>query len=169
MNFNCVINTGSSTPIYKQITDQVRLAVATGRLTAGDQLPSVRALAETLVLNPNTVARAYSDLAREGLLESRPGRGVFIIRKRKVFTREEGRHRLEPMLEQIRALGVFKERTRGTFYLKSKAFLHFNEDPAGLFADVRAADGQDFDRVKVDDPAGAAALLARAAAAVGRS
>jgi GntR family transcriptional regulator len=101
VNFTCAINTGSSTPIYKQITDQVRLAVATGRLTVGDQLPSVRVLAETLVLNPNTVARAYSDLAREGLLESRPGRGVFIIRKRKVFTREEGRRRLEPLLDAL--------------------------------------------------------------------
>ena len=101
MNFNCAINTGSSTPIYKQITDQVRLAVATGHLLVGDQLPSVRVFAETLVLNPNTVARAYSDLAREGLIESRPGRGVFIIRKRKVYTREEGRRRLEPLLDAL--------------------------------------------------------------------
>jgi GntR family transcriptional regulator len=101
VNFNCVINTGSSTPIYRQITDQIRLAVATGRLTVGDQLPSVRVFAESLVLNPNTVARAYSDLAREGLIESRPGRGVFIIRKRKVFTREEGRRRLEPLLDGL--------------------------------------------------------------------
>ena len=95
------ISTGSSTPIYKQITDQVRLAVATGRLAVADQLPSVRALAEELVVNPNTVARAYADLAREGLIESRPGRGVFVIRKRKVFTREEGWHRLEPLLDGL--------------------------------------------------------------------
>ena len=77
MNLNIVINTGSATPIYKQITDQVRLAVATGKLAVGDQLSSVRALAEELVVNPNTVARAYTDLAREGLIESRAGRGVF--------------------------------------------------------------------------------------------
>jgi GntR family transcriptional regulator len=96
-----VISTGSSTPIYKQITDQVRLAAATGKLAVGDQLPSVRALAEDLVLNPNTVARAYGDLAREGLIESRAGRGLFVIRKRKVFTREEGRRRLEPLLEGL--------------------------------------------------------------------
>jgi GntR family transcriptional regulator len=95
------INTGSSTPIYKQITDQVRLAVATGKLAIADQLPSVRALAEELVLNPNTVARAYTDLAREGLIESKPGRGVFIARKRKVFSREEGRRRLEPVLNNL--------------------------------------------------------------------
>jgi GntR family transcriptional regulator len=78
VNLNIVINTGSATPIYKQITDQVRLAVATGKLAIGDQLPSVRALAEELVINPNTVARAYTDLAREGMIESRPGRGVFV-------------------------------------------------------------------------------------------
>ena len=101
MNLNIVINTGSATPIYKQITDQVRLGVATGRLAVGDQLPSVRALAEELVLNPNTVARAYTDLAREGMIESRPGRGVFIIQKRKMFTREEGRRRLEPLVEAL--------------------------------------------------------------------
>ena len=99
MNLNIVINTGSATPIYKQITDQVRLAVATGKLAVGDQLSSVRALAEELVVNPNTVARAYTDLAREGLIESRAGRGVFVTRKRKMFTREEGRRRLEPLMD----------------------------------------------------------------------
>src|SRR5882762_7559758 len=101
MNVRIAINTGSATPIYRQIAEQVRMAVATGKLRIGDQLPSVRALAEELVLNPNTVARAYGDLARDGLIESRAGRGVFIIRKRKVFTREEGRHRLEPLLDAL--------------------------------------------------------------------
>lgn len=116
---NIVISTGSNTPIYRQITDQVRLAVATGRLAVSDQLPSVRALAEALVLNPNTVARAYLDLAREGLIESRPGRGVFIIRKRKVFTREEGRRRLEPLIESLigeaMAMDFTREELRDTF------------------------------------------------------
>ena len=79
----------------------------------------------------------------------------------------EALDRLEPLLQQIRALGRFKEPKRGTFYLKSKAFLHFHEDPAGLFADVRAPHGRDFDRLKVDDPTGAAALLARTRAASG--
>lgn len=101
MSLSIVISTGSDTPIYRQITDQVRLAVATGRLAIADQLPSVRALAEELVVNPNTVARAYADLAREGLIESRAGRGVFVIRKRKVFTREEGWRRLEPLIESL--------------------------------------------------------------------
>ena len=71
---------------------------------------------------------------------------------------------LEPLLAQIRAAGRLRERSRGVFYRGSKAFLHFHEDPAGLFADIRAADGEDFDRLRVDEPAGAAALLARLAA-----
>ena len=96
-----VISTGSATPIYRQITEQVRLAVATGKLEVDEQLPSVRALAEELVVNPNTVARAYADLAREGVIASRVGRGVFIIRKRKVFTREEGWRRLEPLIDSL--------------------------------------------------------------------
>jgi GntR family transcriptional regulator len=95
------IATGSNVPIYRQIADQVRLAVASGRLTAETQLPSVRALAEELVVNPNTVARAYTDLAREGLIEARAGKGVFIIPKRKVFSREEGWRRLEPQIDSL--------------------------------------------------------------------
>jgi GntR family transcriptional regulator len=101
MTINLNINTGSDTPIYKQITDQVRMAVASGRLAVDDQLPSIRALAERLVINPNTVARAYTDLAREGLIESRAGRGVFVTRKRKMFTREEGWRRLEPLMDAV--------------------------------------------------------------------
>ena len=101
MSLNVVISTGSTTPIYRQISDQVRLGIVTGKLGVNDQLPSIRALAEQLVVNPNTVARAYADLAREGVIESRAGRGVFVIRKRKVFTREEGWRRLEPLIDTI--------------------------------------------------------------------
>lgn len=112
MNLHIAINTGSATPIYKQITDQVRLAVATGRLAVNDQLPSVRALAEDLVVNPNTVARAYADLAREGLLESRAGRGMYLTRKRKVFRREEGWRRLEPLMDGLIGEAMVMDFTR---------------------------------------------------------
>jgi GntR family transcriptional regulator len=95
------INTGSNVPIYKQITEQVRRAVATGKLSVTEQLPSVRALAEDLVLNPNTVARAYADLAREGLIETQPGRGVFIIPKRRVLHPAESRRRLDPLINTL--------------------------------------------------------------------
>ncbi|MDA1273718.1 MAG: GntR family transcriptional regulator [Verrucomicrobia bacterium] len=99
MKFKLAISPGASAPIYKQIIDQVRLAASTGKLDSGDQLPSVRILAEELVVNPNTVARAYADLVREGVLESRHGKGAFVARRRKVFTKQERLRRLEPALQ----------------------------------------------------------------------
>ena len=65
-------------PPSEQIADQVRYAVASGRMKPGDRLPSVRGLAETAIVNPNTVAKAYRDLEREGTVETRPGSGVFV-------------------------------------------------------------------------------------------
>jgi GntR family transcriptional regulator len=65
-------------PPSEQISDQVRYAIASGRLAVGDRLPSVRGLAETALVNPNTVAKAYRDLEREGTVETRPGSGVFV-------------------------------------------------------------------------------------------
>jgi len=66
---------------------------------------------------------------------------------------------LEPLLVRLRAFPTLTERSRGVFYRKSQAFLHFHADPAGLFADVRAADG--FERIKVDEAAGADSLVAQ--------
>lgn len=106
MALNLTINTGSSVPIYKQITEQVRLAVVTGKLGVTEQMPSVRALAERLAVNPNTVARAYTDLAREGLLETQPGRGIFVIEPRRVLAREESRRRLEPLMNTLISEGL---------------------------------------------------------------
>ena len=60
---------------------------------------------------------------------------------------------IDPLIARIRALPGLKEKSRGVFYITSRAFLHFHEDPKGLFADVRTADGKDFERFKVDDPA----------------
>jgi hypothetical protein len=76
--------------------------------------------------------------------------------------RPEDLDRLEPLLARLRAFPALKEKSRGVFYLKSQAFLHFHADPAGLFADVRSEDGE-FARVKVDEIAGAEALLAQVA------
>jgi len=70
----------------------------------------------------------------------------------------------EPLLARVRAAAPLKEKSRGVFYWKSKAFLHFHEDPAGFFADIRSADGRDFDRLQVDEPAGADELIRRVAA-----
>ena len=71
--------------------------------------------------------------------------------------------RLEPLLARLRAFPQLREKSRGVFYLRSKAFLHFHEDAAGLFADVRAPDGKDFDRLHIDEASGRRTLLERVA------
>jgi len=71
---------------------------------------------------------------------------------------------LEPLLAEIRALPGLIEKKRGTFYRKSRAFLHFHEDPKGLFADVRDAGGRDFERIDVTGDEGCRRLLAAARA-----
>ncbi len=70
------LNAGDERPIYGQIADRVKFAVAGGALRPGDMVPPVRDLAKQLVVNPNTVARAYRDLQTEGLLESVRGMGL---------------------------------------------------------------------------------------------
>lgn len=99
MPIDISIVTGSTMPIYRQISDQIRRAVSTGRLVAGEQVPSVRALAEELVLNPNTVARSYADLIRDGVLDAQKGKGVFVGRRRTVYTKSERLRRVQATLE----------------------------------------------------------------------
>ena len=99
LHFEVFSNT--SEPIYLQIESQIRRAVASGRLKEGDQLPSVRALAEQLTVNPNTVARAYNELTTEGVVESRPGRGVFVAHRRQMFSQEERERRLDEALHRL--------------------------------------------------------------------
>ena len=72
------ISPGSAEPIYAQIVSQIARAIARGELATGDRLPPVRKLAEELVVNPNTVARAYRLLEQQGLTSSKTGSGSFI-------------------------------------------------------------------------------------------
>jgi len=101
MSLGISISPASDVPIFRQVMQQIQRAVLMGRLEIGAQLPAVRTLAEELVLNPNTVARAYQELIREGLLESRPGIGVFVTARRQVFSREEEERRLHEAVEQL--------------------------------------------------------------------
>ena len=76
--FRFQLDDQSGVPVYRQIMDQVRGAIASGALRSGDQLPTVRQLAVDLSINPNTVVRAYRELELGGLLESNQGSGTFI-------------------------------------------------------------------------------------------
>lgn len=72
----------SGVPVYRQLIDQVKAGIASGTLSAGDQLPTVRQLAVDLAINPNTVLRAYRELELGGLLETQQGTGTFITEKK---------------------------------------------------------------------------------------
>lgn len=72
------LDASNGIPFYKQIIHQVEMAIAGGRLTTGDQLPTVRSLAVELKINPNTVARAYSELEIRGIVTTQQGSGTFI-------------------------------------------------------------------------------------------
>ena len=74
-------NPSSGVPIYLQLIEQVKHAIETGAVRPGEQLPSIRPLAEELVINPNTVAKAYRELAHEGVIELRQGAGAFVSDK----------------------------------------------------------------------------------------
>lgn len=86
----------SPTPIYDQISSQVKHAVASGTLQKGEILPSVRHLAVALRVNPNTVARAYRELESEGVVESRRGQGTFVAGTGRRLTAAARRKSLEP-------------------------------------------------------------------------
>jgi len=106
-------------PLFQQLVDAVKDAVARGRLEAGDRLPSVRELAKELVINPNTIAKAYSALEAEGVTYSRRGAGTFIAERRVVMTREERLRRfrdaLAPLLADAANLELTIEELRQTF------------------------------------------------------
>ena len=95
MPISIAIHPGSQTPIYRQIVEQVCAAALEHRLRDDEPLPSVRALAEQLVVNPNTVARAYAELARDGIIEARPGRGMYLSERRRIYTAAERARRME--------------------------------------------------------------------------
>jgi GntR family transcriptional regulator len=104
------IDPASRTAIYRQIAGQLREAIARGRLSPDERLPSVRELSRTLVVNPNTVARVYTELEREGLLYTQPGRGVFIAQPKADLTRKARRERLDELADEV--LGLVRDRVK---------------------------------------------------------
>jgi GntR family transcriptional regulator len=97
------VSPGDPRSIARQITDGIRLLVASGELPVGAQLPSVRGLAEQLTLNPKTVAKAYNDLATEGWLDAVQGRGLYVAAPRQRLSDGERERRLNGALDAFSA------------------------------------------------------------------
>jgi GntR family transcriptional regulator len=95
------LNTSDREPIYRQIVEQVREAVALGRVQPGEQLPSVRELSRTLVVNPNTIARAYTELERDGVINNHQGKGAFVARVSSDLTRAAKKRRLVEQVDRL--------------------------------------------------------------------
>jgi GntR family transcriptional regulator len=110
-SFHITITTGSGTPIYRQIIEQAKLGVATGTLAPGDAMPSVRSLAEQMLVNANTVVKAYAELVRDGVLESHHGKGFFVAEKRQVYSEAERLRRLRLAVDAFVHEAVFLDFT----------------------------------------------------------
>ncbi len=112
-------NPSSGVPIYLQLMEQVTHAVETGALRPGDQLPGIRPLAEQLVINPNTVAKAYRELEHEGVIELRHGAGAFVAdsgRDRRAAERlRAGQAITAAAVERLRARGISDDEIRRLF------------------------------------------------------
>jgi len=98
-----LIDTKSGIPIYRQIIEQIRFAIAGGSLEAGQQLPTVRRLAADLAINPNTVIRAYRELEIEGVLETQQGSGTFISPKKPEIDQPEKYRMLHQIITEMMA------------------------------------------------------------------
>lgn len=108
------LNPSSGTPLYVQLVEHLKHSIEAGAITAGEQLPSVRRMAEELVINPNTVVRAYRDLEEEGILVLKHGSGVFV--RESVVARAAPMAKAEPIVrtavDRLEALDLSEEEIR---------------------------------------------------------
>jgi GntR family transcriptional regulator len=118
-------------PIYVQLVRQIKYLVSSGRLAAGQQLPPVRKLAVQLLINPNTVARAYRELESEGLVTSRQGAGVFVTDGVSPLARREQQRllaeRIDVLLTEARQMNVDVETLIDLLRTRSASFEHRGE------------------------------------------
>jgi GntR family transcriptional regulator len=112
-------NPSLGVPIYLQLMEQVKHAVETGALRPGEQLPGIRPLAEELVINPNTVAKAYRELEHEGVIELRHGAGAFVSAnapaKKVTDSLRAGKTIVASAVERLRARGLGDDEIRRLF------------------------------------------------------
>jgi GntR family transcriptional regulator len=109
-------NPSLGVPIYLQLMEQVKHGIETGALRAGEQLPGIRPLAEALVINPNTVAKAYRELEHEGVIELRQGAGAFVSQNAQAKKLKDklraGQAIVAAAVERLHARGVTDEEIR---------------------------------------------------------
>src|SRR5213078_1421518 len=109
-------NPSSGVPIYHQLMEQVKHSIETGALRPGEQLPGIRPLAEELVINPNTVAKAYRELEHEGVIDLRHGAGAFVSEnagaKKLTDKLRAGQVVITAAVERLRAKGITDEEIR---------------------------------------------------------
>ena len=112
-------NPALGVPIYLQLMEQVKHAIETGALRVGDQLPGIRPLAEELVINPNTVAKAYRELEHDGVIELRHGAGAFVATNARAKKLGEKVRTAQPVIataiHRLRASGLTDEEIRRLF------------------------------------------------------
>ncbi len=101
----------SGVPIYLQVIEQIKRSVALGILSAGEQLPTVKQLALDLTINPNTVAKAYRELERDGVIETAAGRGSFVrsngsVESTKSAAKDVARDALESAVREAKSIGL---------------------------------------------------------------
>jgi GntR family transcriptional regulator len=111
------VNPSSGVPIYLQLMEQVKHAIETGALQPGEQLPATRKVAEVLVMNPNTVAKAYRELEHEGVIEMRKGLGAFVTENGSTSAEliERARPALRNAMDEMADLGLHEEQIRRLF------------------------------------------------------
>ena len=117
-----IISNGSSEPIYEQITGQIKAMILSGELAEGEQLPSIRALANSLRVSAITTKRAYADLEADGFIETVQGKGSFVAGGNAELIREEQLRQVEELMGQAvdagRAMGLSKTELTEMFTLQ---------------------------------------------------
>ena len=113
------INFSSGVPIYLQLMEQIKHAVETGAIRGGEQLPTIRKIAEELAMNPNTAAKAYRELEVEGVIEVRHGSGAYVAEPKTPAAKTAAICRagevLRPAIQAARALGLTQPELRRVF------------------------------------------------------
>lgn len=112
------LNSSSGVPIYLQIVEQIRHSIEIGALVEGDQLPAIRTLAEELVVSPNTVVKAYDELAQEGLIRLRHGAGAYVEKGNSARSGRRFREAsavVKETVRKLRGMGLSDDESRRLF------------------------------------------------------